>query len=191
MKRDQPFRRMVGVILFVACAAVPALAKPQTSPPVPAHPTLRGLPGGATSLQETHADWKVTCEQQKERHLCALSQQQTDKETRQLVVAIELSPATLGKGEGTIILPFGLALEKPVVLEIDEAATGPPLPYKTCLPVGCLVSVSFDAATVARLKKAKVLTVKATANGGQVVAFRITLAGFSGAFDRTATLAKS
>jgi invasion protein IalB len=192
MKTNQPFGRTVGIILLVAWAAVPALARPtMTSAPARAPQTLPGLPGGATSLQETHGDWKVTCEQQKDRHVCALSQQHTDKESRQLLVAIELAAAGRGGGEGTIILPFGLALEKPVTLEIDEAATGPALSYKTCLPVGCLVSVSFDAATIARLKQAKVLTVKATANGGQVVAFKITLAGFSGAFDRTVALAKS
>jgi invasion protein IalB len=192
MKTNRPFRRLVGILLLVAWAVLPALAGPaQTSPQAPASQTIQGLPGGATSLQETHGDWKVSCEQQKDRHVCALSQQHTDKETRQLVVAIELSPVAAGKGEGTIILPFGLALEKLVALEIDETVTGPLLPYKTCLPVGCLVSVSFDAATVARLKKAKVLTVRATANGGQVVAFPITLVGFAGAFDRTVSLAKS
>jgi invasion protein IalB len=192
MKTNQPFRRVVGILLLVPWAVLPALAKPaQTSPQAPAPQTLQGLPGGATSLQETHGDWKVSCEQQKDRPVCAVSQQHTDKETRQLVVAIELSPVASGQGDGTIILPFGLALDKPVTLEIDEAASGPPLSYKTCLPVGCLVSVSFNAATVDRLKKARVLTVKATANGGQVVAFPITLAGFAGAFDRTVSLAKS
>lgn len=148
------------------------------------------LPGGATSLQEMYADWRVACAQQNGRKICALSQQQTDKNTHQLLLAIELNAPAIDKAEGTLILPFGLALDRPVTLQIDEAVDGPSLRFRTCLPVGCLVRLAFDPATIVLLRKATTLTVRATADGGQGAAFKISLNGFSGALDRTAALSK-
>jgi invasion protein IalB len=141
-------------------------------------------------LQEMHGDWRVACAQPSGKKVCALSQQQTDKDTRQLLLAIELNAAAAEKAEGTLILPFGLALERPITLQIDEAVAGPTLHVRTCLPVGCLVSLTFDPTMTALLRKGTVLTVKATADGGQQMAFKISLKGFSDALDRTAALTK-
>ena len=148
------------------------------------------LPGGANLLQEAHGDWRVACAQQNGTKVCALSQQQTDKDTRQLLLAIELNATAADTAEGTLILPFGLALERPVTLQIDEVSAGHALHVRTCLPVGCLVGLSFDQTMVALLRKGTVLTVKATADGGRETAFKISLNGFSGALDRTAALAR-
>jgi invasion protein IalB len=150
----------------------------------------QSLPGGATSLQEMHGDWRVICAQQNERKVCALSQQQTDKDTRQLLLAIELNAPAIDMAEGTLILPFGLALDRGVTLQIDDVAAGPTLRFRTCLPVGCLVSLALDPTTVGLLRKGTTLTVSATADGGQGAAFKISLNGFSSALDRTAALAK-
>jgi invasion protein IalB len=150
----------------------------------------QGLPGGASSLQETYGDWRVACAQQNGKKTCALSQRQTDKDSRQLVLAVELSAPAADKAEGTLILPFGLAIERPITLQIDQAAAGPALHFRTCLPVGCLVGLNFDAATVALLRKGTTLTIKATADGGQETSFKISLKGFADALDRTAALAK-
>jgi invasion protein IalB len=148
------------------------------------------LQGGATSLQEMHGDWRVACAEQNGRKACALSQQQTDKDTHQLLLAIELSAPAIDKAEGTLILPFGLALDRPVTLQIDEAAAGPTLRFRTCLPVGCLVGLAFDPTAVGLLRKGTTLTVRATADGGQGAVFKISLSGFSGALDRAVALAK-
>jgi invasion protein IalB len=148
------------------------------------------LPGGANSLQEMHGDWRVTCADQNGKKVCALSQQQTDKDSHQLLLAVELNAPAIDKAEGTLILPFGLALERPVTLQIDDAAAGPTLRFRTCLPVGCLVSLAFDPKTVALLRKGTTLTVNATADGGQGAAFKISLNGFASALDRTFALAK-
>ena len=64
----------------------------------------QGLPGGASSLQETHGDWRVACAQQNGKKVCAFSQQQTDKDTRQLVLAVELNAPAADRAEGTLIL---------------------------------------------------------------------------------------
>ena len=148
------------------------------------------LPGDATSLQEMHGDWRVACTQENQRRVCAVSQQQTDKNTHQLLLALELNAVTSNKADGTLILPFGLALDQPVTFQIDEAAAGTALHFRTCLPVGCLVSLAFDPPTIALLREGTTLTVKATADGGQNVAFKVSLNGFSGALDRLTTLTK-
>jgi len=155
-----------------------------------AAPGNQPLPGGAASLQEIHGDWRVACAPQNGRKVCALSQQQTDKDTHQLLLVVELNAPATDKADGTLILPFGLALDKPVTLQIDEGAPGPALRFRTCLPVGCLVGLAFDPPTVSLLRNGTTLTVRATADGGQGAAFKISLNGFSGALDRAVALGK-
>jgi invasion protein IalB len=151
------------------------------------------LPGGAASLREAHGDWTVACAIQaqdgKKTKLCVLMQEQSAKDTRQRVVAIELRPAA-GGVKGTLILPFGLALDKGVAYQLDEGQPGGVQRFRTCLSAGCLIAIDFDARLVNSLKTAKVLKIKATADGGQDTAFSISLNGFPGALDRTAALMK-
>jgi invasion protein IalB len=148
------------------------------------------LPGDAGSLQEMHGDWRVACVLQNGRKVCALSQQQTDPKTHQLLLAIELNAPAIDRAEGTLILPFGLAVNRPITLQVENADAGPALHVRTCLPVGCLVTVVFDPSTVALLRKGATLSVNASDDAGQGAAFKISLNGFSSALDRTAALAK-
>jgi invasion protein IalB len=149
------------------------------------------LPGGATSLQELHGDWRVACVQQEAKKVCALSQQQTNKDTGQLLLAIELQAVSADRVEGTLILPFGLALERPITFEMNGAPTASVLRVRTCLPVGCLVSLSLDPATINAMRKGTTLTIRATADGGgQEALFAISLNGFSSALERTVALAR-
>lgn len=179
-----------AAILIAWASIVPVVEATQVGHSAAAAQGDQPLPGGATSLQEIHGDWRVACAQQNGRKVCALSQQQTDKDTRQLLLAIELNAPAIDKTEGTIILPFGLALHRPITLQIDEASAGLTLHFRTCLPVGCLVGLAFDPTTVALLRKGTTLIVGATADGGQGAVFRISLNGFSSALDRTAALSK-
>jgi invasion protein IalB len=153
----------------------------------------RGLPGGATSLKESHGDWTVTCaveaHNEKKTKACALSQTQADSKSRQRVLAIELHPKEAAV-EGTLILPFGLALDQGVSLQIDDGAVSPPSRFRTCLLAGCLVTIGFDAKMLAALRKATVLRARGTADGGKEVLFTISLKGFGGALDRAIALAK-
>jgi len=161
---------------------------------VPAlHARQRGagaLPADATSVQEVYEDWTVVCAQKGGKRLCSLSQQQLDKDTRQRVVALELSTVVADKAEGTILLPFGLALEQQVTLQLDGAQFGMPLPYRTCLAPGCLVKLNLDEGGISKLKKGTALAVKAVSDGGQAVTFTLSLKGFGSAFDRMAALDK-
>jgi invasion protein IalB len=193
MTRTTAFLALVSAVAVLSwMSIVPAAsAGPLRDGPVQAAPAGGGsqLPGGASSLQETHGNWRVTCAQPGGKKICTLSQQQADQESRQLVVAIELTTVSADRAEGTLVLPFGLALDRGITLQVDDAP-GQALRYRTCLQVGCLVALNFNAATLASLRKGTVLVVKATVDGGQEAAFKLPLAGFSSALDRTAALSK-
>jgi invasion protein IalB len=154
-----------------------------------------GLPGGASSLRETYDDWVVNCAVQAQGggniKLCTLSQEQTDSNSHQRVLAIEIKPEKENEGvSGTLMLPFGLALDQGATFQIDDSPAGPTQKFRTCIPAGCLVSVSFDAQMLAVLRKGAQLKVKAVVDGGKDTLFTISLKGFPNAFDRTAALAK-
>lgn len=150
------------------------------------------LPGGATTLSESHGAWTVACairQQQDETgvRVCALSQQQFAQQTRQRALAIELRPEG-GGARGTLILPFGLALAEGVIYRVDDGQISAPQHFRTCLPGGCLIDIDFDAHTIAGLEAGNTLNVIATADGGQALTFTISLAGFSSGFDRVVEL---
>ncbi len=150
------------------------------------------LPGNASSLQEAHGDWTVSCRvamsaDGAKTKLCAISQQHVSQQTRQRALSIELKPDT-GGAKGALSLPFGLVLDKGVSYQLDDGAVGATQRFRTCLPAGCVVDVNFDPRIVASLKTAKALKVKAIADGGQEVEFSISLNGFVNAYERASTL---
>ncbi|WP_338723097.1 invasion associated locus B family protein [Devosia sp. XK-2] len=148
-----------------------------------------GLPGNASSLRESHGDWQVTCAVPEGVVHCAMSQTQVNGESRQRVVSIELANGgdTIAVN-GALVLPFGLDLASGVALRLDEASTGAAQPFRTCLPVGCVVDVAFEANTVASIRAGSRLDVIATTDRGQEMIFTISLSGFSSAHDRVSEL---
>lgn len=181
VKRSCRTTARISAFLAICCAGTLA-AHAQQAP---------ALPGGATSLNETHGDWTVACIVQDNNKRCTLSQQQVDAQSRQRMLAIELGAAADGKTQGALVLPFGLALDKGVVLRVDEGEPLPALAFRTCLPAGCVVPVSLDPAMISALRKGKKLQLEAVADGGKPVSFSISLAGLAGALDRLAELGKS
>ena len=172
------FAATVGI--FATAAGIPVGAQ-----------TPSQLPGGASSLQETFDNWTVACVQQAAAKRCSLSQQQNDAQSHQRVLAIEFMAPAADQLEGTLVLPFGLALDHGVTLQIDDGPASPSQKFRTCLPVGCLVPFAFDAKTIATLRKGANLKVAALAAGdGKEANFTISLKGFPAALDRTAALAK-
>jgi invasion protein IalB len=156
--------------------------------PATEQPRAMQLPGGATALSETHGNWVVNCRIANNARVCTYSFQQFDRASNQRAFAIELAPRQAIAG-GTLALPFGLDLAKGVTLAIDNRALAGPLPFSTCLIVGCLVPVSFDAAAQLQLRAAASLKVTGTIHeSGEPVDFSIPLNGFTSASARTAQL---
>ena len=148
------------------------------------------LPGGASSLRETHGAWVVSCVQQEAKN-CSLSQSQVDKNTRKRVLAIELGAPAGDVVNGVLVLPFGLLLDQGVTLQVDEAEPGPPLRFHTCVPAGCVVRLSFAGPALEALRAGTTLKVNgAAAENGSPVAFSISLSGLTSALERVAGLMK-
>lgn len=151
-----------------------------------------GLPGGASSLSETYGNWTVSCLVQKQgeaqKVLCSMSQQQVD-DKRQRALAVEISPDKSG-ASGVFVLPFGLNLGAGTILQIDETPADKPVSFTTCLPAGCIVPVSFDAAKAEALGKGKNLSVLAQAMDGNNIKLTVPLDGFASAIKRTRELLK-
>ena len=120
-----------GAVLFGVLLPVAALAQ--------------GLPGGASTLNETHGDWTVVCSAAEGPPRCVMSQTQVGGESRQRVLTVELRATEGDAVGGVLVLPFGLNLDDGVSLAIDDAASFGSLRFSTCLPVGCLVPLDFDA----------------------------------------------
>lgn len=150
----------------------------------------QGLPGGASTLNETHGDWTVACAASEGVARCAMSQTQLGSENRQRVLAVELQATAGGeRASGRLVLPFGLRLDDGVSLTVDEAAPFQSPRFSTCLPVGCLVPLEFDAGAVSAMRAGSKLTVQASANDtGQEIGFSISLSGFTSALNRIVEL---
>ena len=147
------------------------------------------LPADASSLNETYWDWRVSCARQGTTKRCVISQVQTQKSGRR-VLAIELNAPNGNTVSGTLVMPFGLALDSGITFQIDDKPAMQPIRFRTCLPVGCIVPVTFDAPTLAALRAGAVLKVRAVADGGAATPFSISLRGFGTALDRVGVLSR-
>lgn len=149
------------------------------------------LPGGAGSLVETYQDWIVACQAQNNATQCVMRQVQSNKDTGQNILTVEFANATDGKLQAALLMPFGLALAQGVSVRIDDAPAGSPAAFSTCIPQGCLASVTFDIGQAAKLKTGTTLNLSATALAPpQPVALKVSLKGFSAALARVGDLTK-
>lgn len=171
--------RIVTIIAAVSISTIAAQAQQAASL----------LPGGASSLNETYKDWRVACIQEGSTKRCAISQIQAQKNGRR-VLAIELNAPSGKTVSGTLVMPFSLALDSGITFQIDDKPAMQPVRFRTCLPVGCLVNVTFDTPTLAALRAGTMLKAKAVADGGAAAPFSISLLGFATALDRVAALSR-
>ena len=144
-----------------------------------------------TSLQETWDDWQVACMRREEtRRVCAMSQTQVQEEGHRRILALEITAEPGGEtARGTLVLPFGLDLERGVSLAIDETAIANNLRFRTCLPGGCILPISLSAPHLAALRRGGTLTIlTAASDTGQTLSLSVSLRGFSAAFNRLVEL---
>lgn len=122
---------------------------------------------------------------------CLVRQVQTNNQTKQTVLAVEIGKASDGKFRGTLVLPLGLALPQGARLKIDDAALGNTLPFSTCLPQGRLVPLAFEADTIAKLSGGKALNISVSAaNPAQPLTLAVSLKSLADALNRIADLTK-
>ncbi len=189
------------VVLSLALVLLAGAATAQTQTPVQsqgqptaqnAAPAPSPLPGGASSIQESYEDWQVLCGVANNAKQCTIQQTQAETKTGQRVLAVSLVPAADGGSSGNLIMPFGLQFDAGVSLALDAGANGKPLPFKTCIPAGCLVPLTLDANTITALKAGKQLKLTAKSIDANVkpLVFTVSLKGFGAALDRAAAIVK-
>jgi len=149
------------------------------------------LPNGASAINEIYGDWVVDCRIVDGQKLCGLSQAQGDGRTGQRIFVIELRHPRDGKADGSILMPFGVSLERGASLKLDDNEFGEPLRFTTCLPQGCLLAVSLSVGIADPIRKASKLTVSSiNQTSGETITFTISLKGFGAAVERIAQLAR-
>jgi invasion protein IalB len=158
--------------------AIPSPANPRSvAQPATAIPAER-LPNGASSITEIYGDWGVDCRLVHGQKRCLLLYFQADTQTMRRVFEIKLRTPSDGRLAGMILMPFGLKLDSGVVLKLDDKDLGEGLRFLTCVPLGCLLPVSFPTAAVNAMKTAKALTVASlNLSGGELVTFTVSLDG--------------
>ncbi|WOJ89961.1 invasion associated locus B family protein [Methylocapsa polymorpha] len=188
IKSSWGFRRL-ALSLSVCAAFLPAQTSAAGGPPESpdAAKKTAALPGGAQAVSETFEDWLVACSVAQGKKRCVINQQQTDAKTQQRLIAVELQPRN-GGADGLLVLPFGLELDKGATLKAGDAQIGQTLRFKTCVPQGCVVPVSFEQKTLETLYKAAAVVVTAHAENGQTLSFQISLKGFGPALSRASAL---
>lgn len=191
---------LLSITAALACAAVMDVSAQTATKP--------------SALSESYEDWTVRCATQAASgdsagdpakgarqtgdragsrtggRECSLSQTQANG-NGQRVLLVELRPAEDGRLRGNLILPFGLALQKGATFAVDDLPPGKPAPFRTCLPVGCVVSLLFTDGITQSLRSGTKLIVKAQASDPEAeVPFSISLKGFDAALQRTIALSK-
>ena len=170
--------RLATVVLLGLTA--PALAQEQVA----------ALPGGASSLTETHGAWTVACTLVEGSKECALSQA-VGNQSGQALVSLDLGIGETNRAEGMFLTAFGLRLDAGIQLGIDGNALNAALPFFTCLATGCVVPVTLDEVALSALRVGQVLEVTGiNVETGEAVTVPISLTGFTAAYNRTAELSQ-
>ena len=145
------------------------------------------LPGGATSLNESFGSWQIVCRGDADH--CVMAQALRQKKTNRLVFSMQLRVTPAGTIEGDSILPFGLAVTKGATLQSEKGKPGQPIPFRTCLPVGCVVPVNLNNELVSTLNSGNTLIMTATsADGKKPVRFTVQPDGFAAGLKRLESL---
>lgn len=155
--------------------------------------TTLGMMAGSASAQAAPAapaagkpvetQWFKVCTKQGENDICN-TQFTLVADTRQLVTAINLIDV---KGKVTqrvlqAVVPTGRVIPAGVQLQIDKAAPQT-MGYSVCFPDRCIAEAQLNDTVIAALKKGTTLTVTSVNFQRQQNPIKITLSGFSKAYD--------
>lgn len=151
--------------------------------------SVASLPNGTTSLHESYQAWGLTCETIKGANRCVVEQQVWNQNPRQRLLTMRLQPEGM-QLRGSFILPFGIDLPRGVTILVDGTPVGEVLPFSTCLPIGCIVPLDLDRATLERMEKSQTLEVSVSVINGKEQKFTLSSQGLSNAMKRAVALVK-
>jgi len=146
---------------------------------------VMGMAGAAHAQQtppQTVGDWQIECTQTEVGPQCILSQTLSQTSTNQRVVTLALQETGDGRMAGNLLMPFGLFLAAGVQLTIGDRALDARLPFSTCLPVGCIVPIGFEASIIADFAAGSTLSLTVIiADSGEPATFTLEMSGLEAA----------
>lgn len=173
--------------------ATPADAGQGTAPAAADAESGEPKPGQYYAKSE-HSDWTIRCiKADKGVDPCELYQLMNDEQGNSVaeVIIIPLSNGDVAAG-ATVVAPLQTDLIKGLSLSIDGGeARG--YPFSFCAPVGCFSRMGFTAAELSALKRgggAQIALLPYGADPSKPVALKLSLSGFTAAFDELSKIAK-
>ncbi|WP_041582913.1 invasion associated locus B family protein [Bartonella australis] len=178
---------VISALLSVSSAAFSQNAKLSAEKPAAAM-----LPNGASSLTETYGLWSVNCGVQEGKKICFMNRQEVNNQNR-VILAMNIILGADGGVSGSLTVPFGVLVSKPIRLQVDDGRAVVETGVRTCIQAGCLVPIAFDKNFVAALRAGKQLKLAMTvAAPGEpdLNDLFVQLNGFSNALNRLMNLQK-
>ena len=127
--------------------------------------------------------WDVRCKKNEEngKDYCEMFQMVMVKDTGQRFVEIAFFPDADNKMGGIVVLPLGLMVAKPVVMQVDE---GKKLAFNfhTCTPGGCLGRINATDELMDQMRKGNKLMLATYSQMGKEFKVQLSLNGFSAAY---------
>lgn len=141
-----------------------------------------------SALMEVYQDWTLRCtssarEGQEPLRFCRIDQELIEQESGQRLFLVAVRQMPDATQRLTVLTPFGLALEQGVALEIGDQPLST-LPFRTCLPSGCLAYQTLTGDLVDQLKAGATLGLRTQTEAGQALSAQISLSGFTAAYDK-------
>lgn len=179
-----------GLLSVMPAAAQAAIEKPRAPEAAAGTTPTRPAQDGKPAYQEALGDWQIACAGDGSERRCSLVRQLFDEKTGQRILALELQ-AKDDRLQGVAILPFGIALQRGLTVQVRDGDAGKASAFETCLPAGCLAPVVLDQTALGALEQSKVLHVLVGMTDGQTANFAVPVAGIGAARTRLAVLAKT
>jgi invasion protein IalB len=199
ISKQSPQARFSGSARFPgrAAAALAGLAVigAAAAPPAAWGGEAPTLPGGASSLRESYGDWSVTCgiveqgEAKTKVKTCSITQEVHEAKSNQRLMSAQIVPAAGNTAAVTLVLPVGVSLADGAALKVDQNPDVRKLPFKTCLPAGCIALGTLDAKALAAMRPGQAWQINIRASGdNKNMSLAFSLKGFANAYDRAQAL---
>jgi|TARA_R110002126_G_scaffold13118_4_gene56860 invasion protein IalB len=147
---------------------------------------LFSVAGFAPSAQAADEKaWDVRCKTNEtdKKEYCEMFQMITVKDTGQRFMEIALFKDKEDKLGGIIILPLGLLVANPVLMQVDggEKNEGEKnaFNFHTCTPGGCLGRIGVTEVLLKEMRKGNNLVLATHDQTGKVFSVKLSLSGFS------------
>jgi len=132
--------------------------------------------------------WDVRCKTNEadKKEYCEMFQMIAVKETGQRFLEVKLFKDGEDKTGGIIIMPLGLLVANPVLMQVDAGEDNEgeknAFSFHTCTPGGCFGRIGVTDALLKEMRKGNNLVLATHDQSGKVFSVKITLAGFTKAY---------